>query len=390
MAISLQNFRSISARDGSLFVNNKGQLGLRGNSFASKIVTWIKGLYNPRKVQQENKAAVQYFFEAIRTQYQSKSTDVDFITQAFQLSKHSTSLSSRTARQIITDLDSLKSRQASAELFARLYSDYDLNNKSYGMGQIVQTIMTDNPALNRQLSANELETMSQYVYQAITEATTQESFSAEDAKQIAQTTVKSFLIENNRPTEAKWANTENKQPQPSTVLADSPVRTAPLASSTQNADAPQTSQITASLSERVDARPPPQPTSSSSESVNVSQTSQTSTNDLDEKKEALLKMVGANLPSDLKEKILDGTITSKANLIKASNEHIAQWASKGRIHRWYVDAYRKETGATPREIPDSLINTIVQQIKSHSSIVRFSLAEAYSKKFIDHFIKSNL
>lgn len=369
MPIALQNFRSISRQSGDLFVNNKGQLGIRGGSFASKLVTWIKGLYKPTKIRQENHAAVQQFLEAIHTLKGSEKLDVDSIVQPFHLSQNSPSLSSRTVRQILENIDERLTATSAPQVLAHFYSDYDLNNRAYGLGKVVQTAISDHPALSVALGATEFAAMSQGVNQAILRVAEQKHVTSAEAQQIAQTAVIDFLRSQQQSAQVDKALGKETQPQPSPSPAsdDTPQATT-TDSTTVSGDTPQAA--TLAMPEAV--APPP------------------SNKQPSENKEALLSMlkkVEATFPDELKEKITSGVISSKAELIKESNQYIARWVSNGRIHRWYVDAYREKTGKTPPQIPKELIQNISDKIQSSSSIVHFALAEEYSKKAIDDTLR---
>ncbi|MBC6414243.1 MAG: hypothetical protein GDA45_05110 [Chromatiales bacterium] len=114
----MDEFSSISHKTGNVFFNQKTKLlDTRGGSFLSRIVTWVKSKYNPSKVNQEYKAAVDSFTSEVVSKHNeifqkddpNYSINNENLGRLYQLGTLGKPLAARQVKQVLARLDSIES-----------------------------------------------------------------------------------------------------------------------------------------------------------------------------------------------------------------------------------------------------------------------------------------
>ena len=124
--VSRSDFQRVASGNGNIFFNQTtNKLDVRGGSFISRFVTWIKSKYNPHKVFQEHKMATDSFIEEVERSYDDalKKYNVDYRTGSDDLSrlyeqgKQNKPLAARQVHQALKNLDTIKSTLADTQLY---------------------------------------------------------------------------------------------------------------------------------------------------------------------------------------------------------------------------------------------------------------------------------
>ena len=123
---STSDFQSVARRNGNIFFNQTtNRLDVRGGSFLSRFVTWIKSKYNPAKVHQEYKMATESFIaevkhahnEVLRKYNGNHEVGTDDISRLYELGRQNKPLSARQVRQALKNLDIAKDALADTQAY---------------------------------------------------------------------------------------------------------------------------------------------------------------------------------------------------------------------------------------------------------------------------------
>ena len=123
---STSDFQSVARRNGNIFFNQTtNRLDVRGGSFLSRFVTWIKSKYNPTKVHQEYKMATESFIaevkhahnEVLRKYNGNHEVGTDDISRLYELGRQNKPLSARQVRQALKNLDIAKDALADTQAY---------------------------------------------------------------------------------------------------------------------------------------------------------------------------------------------------------------------------------------------------------------------------------
>ncbi len=124
--LSRNDFQRVAHRDGNIFFNQTtNQLDVRGGSFISRFVTWIKSKYNPNKVHQEYRMATESFIaevkhahnEVLRKYNGNYEAGTDDISRLYELGRQNKPLSARQVRQVLKNLDIAKGTLADTQAY---------------------------------------------------------------------------------------------------------------------------------------------------------------------------------------------------------------------------------------------------------------------------------
>ncbi len=124
--LSTNDFQRVADRNGNIFFNQTtNKLDVRGSSFISRFVTWIKSKYNPSRVNQEHKMATESFINEVERSYGEAvgkyminyRTESDDLSQLYELGKQNKPLAARHVRKALKNLDIIKSTLADTQLY---------------------------------------------------------------------------------------------------------------------------------------------------------------------------------------------------------------------------------------------------------------------------------
>ena len=124
--VSRSDFQRVANSNGNIFFNQTtNKLDVRGGSFISRFVTWIKSKYNPHKVFQEHKMATDSFIKEVERSYDETfgkynvdyRTGSDDLSRLYELGKQNKPLAARQVHQALKNLDTIKSTLADTQLY---------------------------------------------------------------------------------------------------------------------------------------------------------------------------------------------------------------------------------------------------------------------------------
>ena len=124
--LSTNDFKRVADRNGSIFFNQTtNKLDVRGSSFISRFVTWIKSKYKPSRINQEHKMATESFINEVERSYGEAvgkyminyRTESDDLSQLYELGKQNKPLAARHVRRALKNLDIIKSTLADTQLY---------------------------------------------------------------------------------------------------------------------------------------------------------------------------------------------------------------------------------------------------------------------------------
>ena len=122
--VSRSDFQRVANGNGNVFFNQTtNKLDVRGGSFISRFVTWIKSKYNPNKVIQEHKIATDSFIKEVERSYDDalKKYNIDYrtgsddLSRLYELGRQNKPLAARQVRQALKNLDIIKSTLADTQ-----------------------------------------------------------------------------------------------------------------------------------------------------------------------------------------------------------------------------------------------------------------------------------
>ena len=122
--VSRSDFQRVASGNGNIFFNQTtNKLDVRGGSFISRFVTWIKSKYNPNKVNQEHKMATDSFIREVERSYSEAlgkynvdyRTGSDDLSRLYELGKQNKPLVARQVRQALKNLDIINSTLADTQ-----------------------------------------------------------------------------------------------------------------------------------------------------------------------------------------------------------------------------------------------------------------------------------
>ena len=122
--VSRGDFQRVANGNGNVFFNQTtNKLDVRGGSFISRFVTWIKSKYNPNKVIQEHKMATDSFIKEVERSYDDalKKYNIDYrtgsddLSRLYELGRQNKPLAARQVRQALKNLDIIKSTLADTQ-----------------------------------------------------------------------------------------------------------------------------------------------------------------------------------------------------------------------------------------------------------------------------------
>ena len=449
-SLTTHDFRSISHKEGNVFFNqNTGCLDTREGNFLSRLVTWIKAKYNPGRVNQEYKAAVDSFTAEIKRAHNQifqkydphYSINNENLSKLYHLDKPDKPLAMRQVRQALVRLESIPS---SLEIVNRH------SNEQY-CRKALMTEMSKNPEYHQpyEPSHNEIEKLSSQIKVAIMdEMYQQEGLLTDDlAASIARKATKqysqsralkiataqcgwedcmealnkelskhpdlykrcelcsadidglSFRIKDAIMEESYWQGKSISEDDAvmirDKIIKQNAAKTIEALSSQKaiyEQVATQAKPAAALKSTQKTAQHHQPPALERVEDLpsgmgnHAPLETQIPQQTTVKSGEWAKQLDLSELPHSLKQQLSSRQIDSKEKLIQASNVYMAKRISGQPLRSFYFDSYKKIVGTKPKQIPSDLIDKVEVHIQSMPTLMTRQQGDAYMKQTVIDYI----
>ena len=429
--LTTNDFKNVIHKNGTVFYNQKKRrLDTRGGNFLSRLVTWIKHKYNPGKVNGEHKAAADSFISAVKHAHSEickkhnaeyKLSDDDF-NRLYPIAEgEGTPLQTRQVRQVLARLDTIPESLKIARDYASAASCRHMLRDEISATPDLEYL---NDADIAKLGSRIKEAIMNKSYQ------TEGWVTSDTAESIARQTIKEnvgelkevienrrkaveaienkrkAMIENRRKAveviENRWmAVIENRQKEMAEnrrkamiediqKLSDGgrPIMTSRQAQEIFDEKMLKKSD-TAEPAKDITAQPQKSDTAEPAED----KTAQPQKSDATEPTEditarpqksdaqlylAIMERQKIKIPASLKEQVESGQINSETELIKASNEYLAEEITQTPIHKWCAEAEQEAIADFPEFLTEAILKNVGKYIKSSPAAMNARQALEYA------------
>ncbi|MXX98456.1 MAG: hypothetical protein F4Y58_00910 [Gammaproteobacteria bacterium] len=413
--LTTNDFKNVIHKNGTVFYNQKKRrLDTRGGNFLSRLVTWIKHKYNPGKVNGEHKAAADSFISAVKHAHSEickkhndeyKLSDDDF-NRLYPIAEgEGTPLQTRQVRQVLARLDtipeSLKIARdyASAASCRQMLSDEisatpdleylnDADIAKLG-SRIKEAIMNKSYQTEGWITS---DTAASIARQTIKENVGELKEVIENRRKAAEVieNKRKEVIENRRKAveviENRWmAVIENRQKEMAENRRKAMIEDIqklsdggrPIMTSRQAQEI-----FDEKMLKKSDATEPAkditaQPQKSDTAEPAEDKTAQPQKSDA-QLYLAIMERQKIKIPANLKEQVESGQINSEAELIKASNELLAEEITQTPIHKWCAEAEQEAIADFPEFLTEAILNNVGDYIKSSPAAMNARQALEYA------------